>query len=88
MSKWFAITILDSNAASTPSSKYKYHMLTRKCGKKYNISPRTRNESDKFLLSNVHLSMITGSEGVSFLFPQDFFSQQRLRRLKQSRFSC
>ena len=24
------------------------------------------------------LSMITGSEGVSFLFPQDFFSQHRL----------
>ena len=25
------------------------------------------------------LSMITGSEGVSFLFPQDFFSQHRLK---------
>ena len=30
MSKWFAITILDSNAASTPSSKYKHNVSTRK----------------------------------------------------------
>lgn len=31
------------------------------------------------LLVMTDLSMITGSEGVSFLFPQDFFSQHRLK---------
>ena len=35
------------------------------------------------MIKNYYLSQTTGSEGVSFLFPQLFFSQQRLKVLAQ-----
>lgn len=38
-----------------------------------------------FLVSSHYLSMMTGSEGVSFRLPQLFFSQQRLRKRKKEK---
>ena len=36
-------------------------------------------QANSFNFSLTYLSITTGSEGVSFLFPHDFFSQQRLK---------
>ena len=48
----------------------------------YRSTTETHSESvqaNSFNFFLTYLSITTGSEGVSFLFPHDFFSQQRLK---------